>query len=505
MALGSYNRSHQRQAYNLYVTPPKRRISLNSWWWQSWIAVIGKGVNPDGVDLTSAIGDIALNNPVTAITMDGVDFQSAVGEDGFGIGIRRCKIGHEASSFYVGKNTSTNPSSIKRVFRFAEVDRNDRVVTYPTINRNYTDVVAKPFTMKLENASKLFNEIIEDRTKFKQTGMVEYGYQSSTYSADVLCLGGGFLTNANYDNGEVSFTFKNQMGKLAETRMSVDTTSRQGISFVGSNWNPADLTWTILTVNSLSLQLSSVKSYTNPDIHYDSWKAWYDTLDSENITVNGYFPFATNFQKALQSIAENTDSAIYVEGDNRIYFKRNLVGVESFAATVQNSDIISISTQGDAYDMCNQYSVPISYAVTGGSLGLPHSTVVFNDTASQNSFGIVQHEPTTSLIWYTNSANANNLAQRIVFRRKEPEVALKIKTPIKYLNQQLADLFYVTHDATGLNDVPYTLIGESINVETQTMDLDLSVGHGIAVANMSVFTLGDTISGRLNNTVGLLG
>jgi hypothetical protein len=37
------------------------------------------------------------------------------------------------------------------------------------------------------------------------------------------------------------------------------------------------------------------------------------------------------------------------------------------------------------------------------------------------------------------------------------------------------------------------------------MDLDLSVGHGIAVANMSVFTLGDTISGRLNNTVGLLG
>ena len=505
MALGSYNLSHHRQAYHFYVTPAKRRISLNSTWWQSWIICLGAGIKPDGVDFASAVGDIGLNNPVTAITMDGVDFQSAVGEDGFGIGIRRCKIGHDASSFFVGRNISTNPSSIVRMFRFAETDRSDRVVKYPTIKRNYTEVVAKPFTINLENASQLFNEVIEDRTKFKQAGQIEYGYKSATHSADMLCLGGGFLTNANYTDGQVSFTFKNQMGKLAETRMSVDTNSRQGISYVGSEWNPADLTWTILTVNSLALGLSSIESYTNPDIHYDSWKAWHDTLDSENITVNGFFPFSTNYQAALQSIAENTDSAIYVEGDNRIYFKRNLVGVESFAGTVQNSDIISISTMGDAYDMCNQYSVPMSYAVDGQSLGLPHSTVVYNDTASQNSFGIVQHEPTTSLIWYTNSANANNLAQRIVFRRKEPEVALSITTPIKYLNQQLADLFYVTHEATALYDAPYTLIGESINIESQTMVLDLSVGHGIAVANMSVFTLGDTIAGRLNNTVGLLG
>ena len=36
------------------------------------------------------------------------------------------------------------------------------------------------------------------------------------------------------------------------------------------------------------------------------------------------------------------------------------------------------------------------------------------------------------------------------------------------------------------------------------MDLSLSVGHGIAVANMSVFTLGDTTLGTLDNTVGLL-
>ena len=483
MALGSYSFTHHRQSTYYYLRAD---------------------INLDGVDFESAVGDISLDNPVTAITMDGVDFLSAVGEDGFGIGIRRCQIGHDASSFYVGENISTNPSSIVRMFRFAEQDKSSRVVKYPSIKRDYTDVVVKPFTINMENASQLFNSIIEDRTQFKQEGKIEYGYQLNANSADLLCLGGGFLTMANYTNGQVNFTFKNQMSKLAETKMSIDTTSRQGISYVGSEWNPADLLWNILTVNSLALKLSSIESYTNPDINYDSWKDWHDTLNSENITVNGFFPFGSNYQQALQSIAENTDSAIYVEGDNRLYFKRNLVGVNSYAGTVQNSDIVSITTRGDAYDMCNQYSVPMSYAVTGGSLGNPNSTVVFEDTASINSFGIVQHEPTTKLIWYTNSANANNLAQRIVYRRREPEVALTITTPIKYLNQQLGDLFYVTHDEVALYDQPYTLIGETIDIENQQMVLDLSVGHGLAVANLQVFTLGDEITGRLNNTVGIL-
>ena len=68
----------------------------------------------------------------------------------------------------------------------------------------------------------------------------------------------------------------------------------------------------------------------------------------------------------------------------------------------------------------------------------------------------------------------------------------------------LGDLFYVTHDEVGLYEQPYTLIGETIDIENQQMVLDLSVGHGLAVANLQVFTLGDEITGRLNNTVGIL-
>jgi hypothetical protein len=437
---------------------------------------------------------------------DGVDFLTAVGSiTEISETFSRCFIGHDASSFFISKNTSTNPSSTVRKFMFQNSDFTDRVVKFPKVRREYKNVTAQPFTIELENASQLMNELIEDKTKFRQEGNVMYGYQATANSVDALCLGGGSLITARYNNSKVQLTFKNRMDILAEKKISLDTTSKTGVTYVGSEYNPADLTWDILTSNSFSAQFNSVKSYTNAQIHYDSWKRWYDTLDSENITINGFFGADDTYQKALQAIAEVTDSAIYVEADNKIYFVRNLVGVQSYAGTVLNSDIISMSTDGDANDMCNEYIVPTSFTVADNAVSTdPKARLAHINTASVNSFGKVSREVTTKLVWYTNSANANNLAQRVVSRRREPEIAVRVTTPIKYLQQQLGDLIYITAPEVGLSSEPYTMIGQTLDVENNTMEMKLSVGHGIAVANMSVFTLGDSTLGTLDNTVGLL-
>ena len=437
---------------------------------------------------------------------DGVDFQTAVGSiTELSETFSRCFIGHDASSYFLSKNLSTNPSSIVRTFLFQNSNFTDRITRFPTIRRDYKSVTAKPFTIELENASQLMNELIADKTKFRQDGDVMYGYQATANSVDSLCLGGGSLITARYSRSTVQLTFKNRMDILSEKKISLDQTSKTGVTYVGSEYNPADLTFDILTSNSFGAQFNSVKSYTNAQIHYDSWKRWYDTLDSENITINGFFGADITYQKALQSIAEVTDSAIYVEADNRIYFVRNLVGVQSFAGTITDSDIISMTTNGDANDMCNEYIVPTSFTVANNAVSAnPKARLAHTNAPSVNSFGKVSREVTTNLVWYTNSANANNLAQRVVARRREPEIAVKVQTPIKYLQQQLGDLIYVSASEVGLEAEPYTLIGQSINVEDNTMELDLSVGHGIAVANMSVFTLGDSTLGTLDNTVGLL-
>ena len=348
------------------------------------------------------------------------------------------------------------------------------------------------------------NDIVQNRTNFRSQGEITYGYKFNPSFTDFGCIGKGFLINADYDKSTVRLGFKNQMDILSQVFVSTDTTSQQGASFVGSNYNPADLTFTILTANSYGAGLDGTTSTANTDIQYESWVDWKNTLGSESIVVQGFFPYGTNYVEALQGIAELTDSAIYVEANNKIYFRRNLVGTNSFSAVVSASDIISFQAKGDAYDMCNRYTVPVSFAVQSNAIIGPKSTVTRDNTASINSYEVIRKQPTSNLIWYVDTAGAANLGDRIVFRRKEPEVALSIKTPIKYLQQQLGDIIFVNIDEIELFDQPYTLIAEDIDIEKNEQTLELSVGHGIAIANISAFELDDPDIGTLNNTVSVL-
>ena len=526
MALGTYGLSNQRQSYHYLSTSAQHnRLRRDLWARGSYIFYLDSALRVNGLDFESEIGRPTLATSFEAATINGLDFESAIGNLNIRTNIQIngldflsalgnltvsetfsvAQIGHDADSFFLSRQAETNPRSIVRQFTYANSEFSDRIIKYPSIKRNYVDVVGKGFTLQVENASKLMNELIEDRTSFKQDGAVFYGYQSTPSSSNVLQIGNGFLTNVNYSDHRANLTFKNRIDLLSQTFISTDTTSQMGVSFTGSEWNPADLTFEILTNNSYGANFSSVTCKYNAQIHYDSWLQWKTNLAAENITVQGFFPYGTNYVQALKSIAELTDSAIYAEADNRIYFLRNLTGVESFSAVVSESDVLKVSTTGDAYDLCNKYSVPMSFSVVSNKVEGPRSTLTFVNTASVNSFGTSLKQPTTQMIWYTNSANANNLAQRVVFRRRQPEIAVKITTPIKYLGHQLGDIVYLNLPEVGISNEPYTMIGHTIHVEGQTMDIDLSVGHGIGIVNLTVFEIGDDILGRLDNTTGVLG
>ena len=484
------------------------------------------GISPTGVDLVSAAGEptVVLTNSETIIPT-GVDFESTVGSLALSRGMlpegvdlvtevgtvfvstmveSKCRLGHELTPFFLDQQASTNPRSIVKQFTFNNSVFSDRVVRFPSVKRAYKDVVGSPFTIQLENASKLMNDLIENRTKFREEGEISFGYQFNPSFADFGCVGKGFLIGADYADSQVTLNFKNQMDILSQVFVSTDTTSQLGASFINSNYSPADLTFTILTANSYGAGLDSTTSLANTDIDYQSWLDWKNTLGSESIVVQGFFPYGTNYVQALQGIAEVTDSAIYVEANNKIYFRRNLVGSNSFSAVVSASDIIKFDAKGDAYDMCNRYTVPLSFTVSSNQISGPASTVTRNNATSINSFGVLSRQPTSNLIWYIDTAGAANLGDRIVFRRKEPELSLRITTPMKYLQQQLGDIIFVNIDEVNLQNQPYTLIAEEINVEDNTQNLELSVGHGIAISNVTAFELDDPDLGTLNNTVSVL-
>ena len=492
------------------------------------LATSFEGLSPTGVDFETSVGSFSLFLTTSeSLIPTGVDFETVVGTPSIGRGLiadgvdlqtevgtvfvstiveSKCRIGHELTPFFLNKQQSTNPSSIVRQFSFQNSNLSEMVTKFPTVSRNYKDVVGKPFSITLENASKTMNVLIQDRTKFRQLGEVSYGYQFNPSHIDLACMGKGFLINANYSNGKTTMQFRNQLDILSQTFVSIDTTSRNGALFTNTPYNPADITFDILTANSYGAGLSSIESVTNPDIDFESFTAWKSSLGSDAIVGHAFFPYGTNYVQALQSAQEMTDSAIYIEANNKIYFRRNVIGTNSFSAVVSGTDIVTISARGDAYDMCNQYVVPTSFSVQSNQLSQnPHASIVINNTGSQNSYGVIQKSPTTKLFWHINSAAAINLGQRITFRRREPEVEITLKTPMKFMQQQLGDLMFVNIDELDIQGDPYTIIGTKVDMENQTQEFDLSVGHGISVANLTVFELDDAELGTLNNTVAVLG
>jgi hypothetical protein len=151
--------------------------------------------------------------------------------------------------------------------------------------------------------------------------------------------------------------------------------------------------------------------------------------------------------------------------------------------------------------------MPLSITVQSNAAltDAPNAFVTFANSASVNSFGAVTKEPTQSYIWYTNSATAKNLADRILYRRRIPEIAVNVTVPMKYQQQQLGDIIYLYSDEIGFQDQAYTLIETRVSLENLTMELELSSGHGIAIANVTVFELNDVDLGTLDGTIGVLG
>ena len=295
--LGRFASTLQRQAGFQHYLPfnPQHKTIRDDLWRRNPLQLYGKLIpapimDMDGVDFQTTVGSMTIPALAEVIAMTGVDFETEVGSIDLATVVRsECRLGHELTPFFLEQQASTNPRSIVKQFSFNNSVFSDRVTRFPAVSKAYKDVVGKPFTITLENASQLMNDVIQNRTNFRSTGEISFGYQFNPSHIDFGCVGKGFLINANYNNSTVRLNFKNQMDILSQVFVSTDTTSQQGASFINSNWNPADLTFNVLTSNSYGAGLDNTASTANTDIDYESWLDWKNTFGSESIVVQGFF------------------------------------------------------------------------------------------------------------------------------------------------------------------------------------------------------------------------
>lgn len=394
------------------------------------------------------------------------------------------------SSHYQSKLDSTNPSSLVLEFTFAGSDMSGEVFKYATISRDATDVVGKSYKVTMENATQTFNSIITDKTQFFKDGIFNYGFSTESATNDTLQMFGGVLTKTTFANNRVDLIFQDKLARLKDKTIG---TKKNPVTFVNTNVYPSELAWWVVTSFG---GLDGVRSSSNVDIVFDQWEEFHTIFVDNSIFVNAQFE-GEDVIEALQVIQRLTDSVIYAEGDNKVYFNRwTGAGSDSFTVTdsfMQSAKKLKMTIKGT--ELTNTVKVLAGFNPTSETWA---SEITLQNTDSVNSYGAHEIVYDETIVWYTNSVGAVNLAERIAFRKSEPNIEIDPIIPFIAPNIQLGDEVIVTTDAYSFDNRAFSLQSYKKDVEKKSITLNLTEGFNRGGSRLHGFILDDSHWGLLD-------
>lgn len=389
------------------------------------------------------------------------------------------------TSFYYTQMISTNPSSIVFSFTFANSDLSGRVVEYGTIARTTEDIFGGEFSVTLENASGIFSNMLLLRENIRASCTFEFGFKTATGSNDLMQLFAGDLKSPEFSKDVVELNFGDKLDSFSRKNIG---TELEPVSFVNTNVNPADLGWWLVTSYG---GLSLVESTSNPDIDYAAWSSYREQFANDSVTVNAYFTGET-IAEGLEAIRNITDSVLYAETDNKLIFNRWL-GAPSSNETLTDSWMIDVNANLDIDAILNTVDVPFSYAVSTDTWRGISSWV---NTSSVTSYGVYSSNyDDNKTVWYTDRAPALTLAERLVFRLRQPVLEIQATVPLPLLNYRLGDNLLITTAAIpGINANFVSLSSYDLDINTATIEMSFREDM-----TMQGFILDDPIWGLLDN------
>ena len=393
------------------------------------------------------------------------------------------------TSHFNFKMLSTNPTSMVHVFTLASSDFTSRALKYGSVSRDATDVIGGNWKVTVENASQLFNDLYVDKTKFLQDATYDFGYSTESATNETVQLFGGVFIGADYNESKVVLSFRDKLAQLQDKKIG---SKESPVTFTNTNVSAADLGWWIVTSHG---GLSAIQSTSNPDINYATFVEWQTAIDADSIVVNANFT-GEDLPDTLDVLQRLTDSVIYAEGDNKIYFNRWTGAASLDTVTIADSDTAGkIKLSLKASTIVNKVDVLIGYNPTSDTwLG----TVTEQNTTSVNTFGAQELIFDDTSIWLPTSATALNLAQRITYRRAEPNRQFTVPTPLKFLNIQLGDEVAFTSRVYSLDDETFTLQGYTVDTENKEQTITLDEGFGQGAGRLRGFVLDDAVWGLLD-------
>lgn len=260
----------------------------------------------------------------------------------------------------------------------------------------------------------------------------------------------GSITGVKWNKGGVTINVTDKLQPLTERTVGTEDTP---VTFSGTL--VSDIAWTLCTCYGA---LDSVQSTSNVDIDYDRFSTWAGVFSADTTVMSARFT-GQKVSNILSRIMRMTRSSQY-RVNNKIAFSRFTIIADNYV-TLTNTTNFESEIELDKRDVVNRHRVYFNYDVDSRYY---NDSLVAQESASVNSYGLIETEDKDQTLWYTDSASALNLAQRITFTNKEPPMKGNIATGINGYMVNIGDMMLYTNSNIELSGDSMRIMSTSFNM-----------------------------------------
>ncbi len=381
----------------------------------------------------------------------------------------------------------TAVNSVDMVFTFGGDNWAPLVLKYPTITRDTRKIVAGEVRFSVTRQHSFTKAVISSKTGFGADCAFSYGFAMTSTSKDTVGMFAGPLTGATAAGDAAELTFDDKFARLNDMKIGTNESPDYWTAE-----NPAELAWRLLVSYG---DLDPTASAANTDIDYNAWSSWHNVFDNDTIEIESWFD-GQSVTEALQKIAKLTDSVINQTGNGKVFCTKH-VGINSVHGTITDSYIrgdVEVEVKKD--DLVNDVTVLYDYDFVNEEWG---GSVTVQNTLSVSSWGSHEKVIDDTNVWYATSAPAQTHAEKLVFRRHEPNTVYKTSVTPEFMLQSVGDVMAFTSNVVGVTSKYMVLQQTKHDMQKGKIGVVFDEGMGGSPAPfLNGFVLDDEVLGKLD-------
>ncbi len=370
---------------------------------------------------------------------------------------------YSVTSWFLDQARSASPP-VKRTFTIGGSDYSRYVKRWPSISVAWDDLRTISATISLANDEQTFNFIREDKVNMRKATAIKIGFTHPTSGDELINVHLGTIEKATYDRGDCALVLADKFKAFSER---VVGRSGSPAVFSTSTLLPSDVAWTLCTCYG---GLNSTQSSANPDIDWTSFQTWAQTFSLDSVYVQARFE-GNKVAECLRKIGRYTRSAIFQQNDKLSFHRFTLANTAVTSLT--NEELLSLSVSVDDSDMTNRQWVYGNYVPESSYWTI---NVRASNSASINSYGTREQVEKDESIWYVSSANALNLAERVMTTAGVPYDRVEITTPLIPLHHVIGETISITEPQTGIAQA-WRIMKQELDMNTGRMKFGIDASQ----------------------------